>query len=138
MRLQSDRHDYNNDPYFYTAPDYRYNRGGRFYETNQYGADMLRQAINFGYQEGYLAGQADRQDRWRSDYQDSYAYQDGNYGYDGYSVDQADYNYYFRQGFQRGYGDGYNSRYQYGRYSGGKYTIQVGIMGTILNLQELR
>ena len=29
------RHDYNNDPYFYTAPIYRYNRGGSYYEINQ-------------------------------------------------------------------------------------------------------
>ena len=28
MRFQNDRHDYDSDPYFYTAPDYRYNRGG--------------------------------------------------------------------------------------------------------------
>ena len=66
-------HDYNNDPYFYTASNYRYLRGGRYYETNQYGANMLREAVNNGYQEGYYAGQADRQDRWRSDYQGSYA-----------------------------------------------------------------
>ena len=35
MSLQNERHDYNNDPYFYTAPNYRYNRGGRYYETNR-------------------------------------------------------------------------------------------------------
>ena len=44
-----ERHDYDNDPYFYTAPIYRYNRGGAYYETNQYGADLLRQAVNNGY-----------------------------------------------------------------------------------------
>jgi hypothetical protein len=27
-RLRRERHDYDNDPYFYTAPIYRYNRGG--------------------------------------------------------------------------------------------------------------
>jgi flagellar biosynthesis GTPase FlhF len=138
MSLQNDRHDYNSDPYFYTAPNYRYNRGGRYYETNQYGADLLRQAVNYGYQEGFGAGQADRQDHWRSNYQASFAYQDANYGYGGYYVDQADYNYYFRQGFRRGYGDGYYSRYQYGSYSNGKYTILAGIMGGILDLQSLR
>jgi hypothetical protein len=30
--------------------------GGRYYETNQYGAQMLRQSINNGYEEGFRAG----------------------------------------------------------------------------------
>jgi len=54
-----ERHDYNNDPYFYTAPIYRYNRGGSYYEINQYAADTLRQAVNYGYQEAFAAGEAD-------------------------------------------------------------------------------
>ena len=136
MRLQNDRHDYNNDPYFYTAPNYRYRRGGQYYETNRYGANLLRQAVNNGYQEGFLAGQADRQDGWGSNYQDSYAYQDANYGYDGYYVAQDDYNYYFREGFRRGYEDGYYHRYRYGRYYGGKYTILGGILGSILDMES--
>jgi len=130
-------HDYNNDPYYYTAPIYRYNRGGSYYETNEYGAKVLSQAVNYGYAQGFRAGRAARQDRWTSGYQSSYAYQDANYGYDGYYVDQADYNYYFREGFSRGYEDGYNSRYRYGRYSGGSYSILGGILSTILNLQPL-
>jgi hypothetical protein len=137
--LQNDRHpDYDRDPYFYTAPIYRYNRGGRYYETNQYGADLLRQSMNNGYQEGFRAGEADRQDRWRSDYRDSYAYQDANYGYNGYYVDRDDYNYYFREGFQRGYEDGYNSRYQYGRYSAGSYVMLEVIVSQVLGFQSLR
>jgi len=56
-------HDYDPDPYYYTAPSYRYYRGGSYYETNVYGADLLRQAVNSGYQEGFCAGEADRQDR---------------------------------------------------------------------------
>ncbi|MGH8108351.1 MAG: hypothetical protein ACREO1_06485 [Arenimonas sp.] len=101
LSYQNNRYDYNNDPYFYTASSYRYNRGGRYYETNQYGANILRQAMNYGYQEGMRAGHADQQDQWRYSYRDSYIYQDGNYGYNGYYVQQDDYNYYFRQGFQR-------------------------------------
>jgi hypothetical protein len=38
------------------------------------------EAVNYGYEHGFLAGKADRQDRWCSNYQDSYAYQDANYG----------------------------------------------------------
>jgi hypothetical protein len=135
--LNSRNYDYNRDPYFYTASNYRYNRGGRYYETNQYGANLLRQAVNNGYEEGFRAGQADREDRWRSGYQDSYAYQDANYGYSGYYVDQSEYNYYFREGFRRGYEDGYNSRYQYGNYSNGKYEILGAVLSGILNLQSL-
>ena len=137
MALQRS-YDYNNDPYFYTAPTYRYNRGGSYYETNEYGAEMLRQSVNNGYDEGYRAGQADRQDRWGSDYRNSYAYQDANYGYSGYYVNQADYNYYFREGFNRGYQDGYNSRTQFGQELNGSRSILGSILSQILNLQPLR
>ncbi|MBN1566393.1 MAG: hypothetical protein JXA73_00990 [Acidobacteria bacterium] len=138
MRLQSEQHDYATDPYYYTAPIYRYTRGGIFYETNQCGADQLRLAANNGYDQGFRAGQADRQDRWNANYKDSYAYQDANYGYSGYYVSQTDYNHYFREGFRRGYEDGYNSRTQYGSQSNGSYSILGGILSQILNLQSLR
>jgi hypothetical protein len=137
--LQNDRnHNYDDDPGYYMAPNYRYRRSGTYYQTNQYGVDLLRQGVNYGYQEGFQAGQADRQDRWASNYQSSYAYQDANYGYSGYYVAQDDYNYYFRQGFRRGYDDGYNSRYQYGSYSNGSYSMLGSIVSQILNLQSLR
>ena len=138
MRLQSEQLDYSNDPYYYTAPSFRYNRGGSYYETNQYGADQLRQSVNNGYEQGFRAGQADRQDRWNANYKGSYAYQDANYGYNGYYVSQVDYNYYFREGFRRGYEDGYNSRTQYGSQSDGSYSMLGSILSQILNLQSLR
>ena len=52
-------------------------------------------------------------------------------------MDQADYNYYFRQGFQRGYEDGYYNRYQYGVYSNGSYSVLGNVLTLILNLQSL-
>jgi hypothetical protein len=143
-RLQQQRnalrnsYNYNNDPYFYTPATYSYNRNGTTYQTNQYGAEQLKQAINSGYSEGFRAGQADQQDRFNSGYQNSYAYQDANYGYNGYSGDQESYNYYFRQGFGKGYQDGYNSRSQYGTVTNGKTTILGAVLSTILNLQNLR
>ncbi len=137
-RLQSERRDYSNDPYYYTAPIYRYKREGSFYETNQYGADQLRLAANNGYDQGFRAGQADQQDRWNANYKDSFAYQDANYGYSGQYVGQADYNYYFREGFRRGYDDGYGRRAQYGGQSNGSYSILGSILSQILNLQSLR
>ena len=138
LRIRNDRnHNYNRDPYFYTASNYRYNRGGSYYETNEYGANLLRQALNNGYQEGYHAGRADQQDRWGSNYEDSFAYQDANYGYSGYYVERDDYNHYFREGFRRGYEDGYGSRSQYGRYSSGRYSLLGTILSQILGLQPL-
>jgi len=136
-RLSAARYNYYNDPYFYTPASYRYSWGGNTYQTNQYGADMLRQAINYGYNEGVRAGRADRLDRWRANYHDSYAYQDANYGYNGYYLNQSDYNYYFRQGFQRGYDDGYYSRDQYGYEENGTASVLQTVLSMILNLQPL-
>ena len=96
---------------------------------------MLRRAIDFGYEEGYRTGVADREDGWGFDYQNSDAYLDATFGYDGYYVDVEEYQHYFREGFRRGYEDGYHSRYEYGRYSNGKYSILEQILNVILNLQ---
>jgi hypothetical protein len=135
LRIQNQRnYNYYNDPYFYTAPNYRYSRGGRYYEINQYGANLIRQAINDGFQEGYYAGQADREDGWRFDYSSNYAYQDANFGYSGFYINQSDYNYYFREGFRRGYEDGYYSRSRYGSYSNGRVSILGNVLSAIFNL----
>ena len=136
MNWQS--YNYNNDPYFYSAPIYQYSYGGRNYDVNQYGYDLLQQALNNGYQEGYLAGQADRQDGWRFDYRDSWAYRDANYGYTGMYVEQSQYNYYFQQGFRRGYEDGYYSRSRYGRGYNGSYQMVANLLSQILNLRSIR
>src|SRR3546814_1336061 len=81
---------------------------------------------------------------WSSDvcssdlYRDSYAYQDANYGYNGYYIPQNQYNYYFRQGFQRGYEDGYYSRHQYGyRDDNGNYAILAAILTAVVGFQLL-
>jgi hypothetical protein len=120
----------------YSPYTYRYYRGGRYYQANQYGADMLRQAVNLGYEEGVRAGQADREDRWRFDYRNGYAYQDATYGYNGYWVDLPEYQYYFRQGFQRGYEDGYYGRWTYGSYNNGAFSLIGSVLQGILNLQR--
>jgi hypothetical protein len=135
-RWSTRRFDYNSDPYFYTPASYRYLRGGRYYEVNRYAADLLQQAIQFGYDEGVRAGEADRYDGWRGGYQDNYAYVDANYGYDGYYVSQNDYNYYFREGFRRGYEDGFGQRYRYGRARNGEYVILASALALILNLED--
>lgn len=94
--------------------------------------------MNYGYQEGFQSGQADRQDGQSANYRNSYAYSDANYGYTGYNVDQSDYNYYFRQGFRKGYDDGYYSRSQYGNYSNGSSSILGTVLSAILGLTSLR
>jgi len=63
QRLQTAR-NYSNDPYISAPHTYRYTVSGATRQTNQYGADVLRQAVNYGYQEGVRFGQADRQDGW--------------------------------------------------------------------------
>jgi hypothetical protein len=139
LSIQTTRnYNYAGDPYFYTAPSYRYLRGGIYYQTNDYGANVLRQAVNYGYEEGYGAGRADRQDRWAFNYRTSYAYLDANYGYSGFYIERADYNYYFRQGFSRGYQDGYYGRYQYGVYATGRYTVRTPVLSVIISFQSLR
>jgi hypothetical protein len=114
-RLMQARYDYRNDPGYYTAPNYRYQRDGRYYQTNQYGIQSMERALQAGYSEGYKAGRADRADRWQYDHRSPFAYRDANYGYDGRYINQSEYNHYFREGFQRGYDDGYNNRQNFGR-----------------------
>ena len=114
---------------------YRVSRNGRHYNTDGRGAELLRQAVNQGYQQGYAAARADRSNRRRSSYSNQGMYRTGNYGYDNH-VDRSQYRYYFQQGFQRGYQDGYNSRNQYGSFNGGNATILGSILGSILNVQS--
>jgi len=128
--------DYYRGSYQYSPIIYRYNRGGSYYYANRYQADLMRQAINYGYEEGYYAGRADRMDRWGFNYRDAYAYQDANYGYSGYYVDRGTYNYYFRQGFSRGYDDGYYSRYRYGRQYNDGYSLNDSVFRLILNFSN--
>jgi len=123
---------YGNNGYGTNNGRYRVMRGGSYYNTDSRGAELLRQAVNQGYQQGYTAGQNDRTYRRRSSYTTSTVYRSGTYGYQSY-VDRSQYQYYFQQGFQKGYADGYNSRNQYG--SNGT-SILSSILGSILNIQS--
>lgn len=114
---------------------YRVYRNGSYYQTDRRGADLLRQAVNAGYQQGFRAGQNDRSGRRGGNYNNNSIYRSGNYGYQSY-VDSRQYQYYFQQGFQRGYQDGYNSRNQYGTNSNGSLNILGTILQGILNLQQ--
>lgn len=114
---------------------YRVFRNGSYYNTDNRGADLLRQAVNAGYQQGFAAGQSDHNARHGSNWGNSSVYRHGTYGWQSY-VDRGQYQYYFQQGFERGYQDGYNSRYQYGFNNGGSVSILSSILGSILNIQN--
>lgn len=125
---------------------YRVYRNGAYYNTNGQGVELLRQAVNEGYRQGFDAGRNDRSSRRRGDWSSSNVYRTGTIGYQTY-VDRGQYQYYFRQGFQRGYQDGsnsqysqygtdYNGDYQYGSRQGGSLNILSSILGSILNIQS--
>jgi hypothetical protein len=138
FRNAGNHYNYSGDPYFYTPPSYRYSRGGSYYETNEYGAAALRQAVSSGYEQGLGTGRADRQDHWAYDYRQSYAYQDGIYGYRGFYIEPEEYQYYFRQGFYRGYEDGYYGRHRYGVSTPERSSVLGDVLSGILNLQSFR
>ncbi len=96
---------------------------------------MLRQAVNAGYQQGFRAGQTDRNSCRANNYNNNSVYRNGNYGYQSY-VDSRQYHYYFQQGFQKGYQDGFNSRNQYGTNNNGSLNILGTILQGILNIQQ--
>lgn len=125
--VRDDRRDMNRQ--------FRYYRDGRYYYTDSRGANMLRQAVNSGYQQGYREGQMDRRYGRRYDYDNSSQYRGGIFGYQSY-VDRSQYQYYFRQGFQRGYEDGYQSQLRYGYRSGSSFNILGNILNTILNITD--
>lgn len=116
-----------------TGQYYRVYRNGQYYNTDYRGYELLRQAVNSGYQQGYRQGELDRRYGRGFNYYGNNLYMQGTYGYRTY-VARDQYQYYFQQGFQRGYEDGYNNTFRYGYRSGSSYNILGNILGTILNL----
>lgn len=114
---------------------YRVARGNSYYETDQRGVDLLRQAVNRGYQQGYNAGLRDRRYGRDDYYYDDDLYRNGNYGYQS-SVARDQYQYYFQQGYQRGYEDGYNSTQRYGYRSGSNWNMLSGVLNSILRISD--
>lgn len=115
---------------------FRINRGGRYYETDNRGVELLRQAVNRGYQQGYNSGVRDRR-YGRNDnyYHNDSVYRAGTFGYQSY-VTRDQYQYYFQQGFQRGYQDGINSSTRYGYRSGSSLNILGNVLNTILQIAQ--
>ncbi len=141
LRLQQQRlnapRDVQRDPYYSAPMTFRYTVGSTDRETNKFGADVMRQAVSNGYQQGFAAGRADRKDHWPSNYQQSSGYLDANFGYGGNYLPQSDYNYYFREGFRRGYEDGFATHSQYGTVVNGSPSILGNILTGILGLHSI-
>jgi hypothetical protein len=136
-RYWNNRDRYYNNNWFFAAAVYSLFYNGGYYGINHYQSDLIRQAMNYGYEEGFHAGRADRYDHWRFDYRSNYIYRDADYGYYGYYVDEDMYSYYFRQGFRRGYEDGYYSRYRYGRYYGGSYSLRGDVADSVFRIEVI-
>lgn len=114
---------------------YRVYNNGTYYSTDSRGAELLRQAVRNGYAQGYREGQAAKRNGRRYDYYGNSIYSSGSYGYRSY-VARNQYQYYFQQGFQRGYEDGFYSRNQYGSRAGNGFTILGDVLNNILNLSQ--
>ena len=134
---RDDRNDRNDRQEMNRQQDarWRVRHSGRYYNVDQRQSELLRQAVNQGYQQGYQAGRGDRSSRRRNNYRKSNVYRSGTYGYQSY-VNRNLYQYYFQQGFQRGYDDGYSSNFRYGRDEGGSVNVLGNIVESILGLQQ--
>jgi len=121
----------NTNPYR-TGGMYRIYTNGQYYNVDSRGYNLLREAVNRGYQQGFRAGMRDRR-FGRYSYNNDSIYMSGSFGYNSY-VARNQYQYYFQQGFQRGYEDGYYGRTQYGYRTGSTANILGGVLNTILNI----
>ncbi len=134
------RSNYGADP---AANRYRVMRNGSYYNTDRRGAEILRQSVNDGYRAGFNAARTDRNNNRNVSWTNSPVYQNGTAGYQSH-VNRGQYQYYFRQGFQRGYQDGSNKEYlnghsgpyQYGSYEHESLNIHDSILDFVLNLQS--
>lgn len=114
---------------------YRVYQNGSYYQTDNRGAELLRQAVNSGYQQGYQQGQLDARYNRGGNYYGNNVYRSGTFGYQSY-VDRNQYQYYFQQGFQRGYEDGFNNQYRYGYRSNNGLNILGNILNGILQISQ--
>lgn len=103
---------YNQDPYRRDRRDDRYGRGGSEYQI----------AANQGYQDGLYTGSNDAQRRQNYNPQRSHFYRNGHGDNGGYGRYGNSYQFQdaYRQGFLRGYSEGYQ-RYGGNRRGNGRY-----------------
>jgi hypothetical protein len=116
---------------------YRVYRNEGYYDTDYRGIHTLRDAVNVGYQQGHRSGRMDRQYRLMENYEYSPVYRQGVYGYQDH-VDREEYQHYFRQGFERGYYDGYRNDIRYGYQQSNTMNILGSVLNAILNFTSLQ
>lgn len=115
---------------------YRINRGGSYYNVDQRQYQLLQNAVNQGYRQGYNAGVRDRRYGRNDDYYyNDNVYRSGSYGYQSY-VARDQYQYYFQQGFERGYQDGINSTYRYGYRTNNGLNVLGNVLSSILQIVD--
>ena len=115
---------------------YRVNRGGTYYNYDQRQYQLLQNAVNQGYRQGYNAGVRDRNySRGDDYYYNDRVYRTGTYGYQS-GVARDQYQYYFQQGFQRGYQDGVNSTYRYGYRANNGLNVLGNVLSSILQVVD--
>lgn len=112
---------------------FRVYRGDHYFVTNGRGADLLRHAITEGYRQGHAEGTVANQAGERLDWTRSDVYKNGSYGYQDL-VDRGQYKYYFREGFELGFQDGYNRRSDYGFNDRGKLKVMVSVVNDLLTV----
>lgn len=113
----------------YTQTD-RYDQDDRYDRR-----EVLRQAVNRGYQQGFSEGQMDRRSGRRMDYYDSGTYRSATFGFSrAYGSGMRDrYQRAFQRGFERGYEDGYNTRYRYGYRTNNGLQVVGSLLNSIIN-----
>ena len=112
---------------------YRIYNNGEYYTYDTRSYNLLRQAVNHGYQQGYRQGQIDRRYGRGFSFYNSNVYRTGTFGFQSY-VARDQYQHYFQQGFQRGYEDGFYSTARYGYRSGNAFNILGSVLNTILQI----
>jgi len=121
----SNGYGYNN------ANEYRYRMGNSVRVTNSAGAQLLQRAVDEGYRQGWQSGQVAAHQRRGFSPTHERLYRDGTVGYSNL-IPRDDYRNFFREGFTRGYEDGYYNQNRYGTYSNGRASILGNILGSIL------
>jgi flagellar biosynthesis/type III secretory pathway protein FliH len=114
---------------------FRVYRNGSWYNTDRRGADLLRNAVQEGYRQGFQAGVTDRRNRRGLNWGGSNVYRSGTFGWQSH-VDRGQYQHYFQQGFQRGYQDGFNNRNQFGSNNNGGLNVLSSILGQLLDIRQ--
>ena len=120
--------------------DYRYGNNGGYGNNGRYGGynnnNIYRAALNNGYQAGVYTGASDAQRGQSYDPQRSHYYKNGTDGYNSSYGNKGQYKQAYRDGFLRGYQEGfqryggYNNRGGYG--NGRNYPSSRSRTGSIL------